>query len=236
MPRPLRRLGATVLSFPRVRRALHRPRWGNIRRLRPFSERYGHDRGTPVDRYYIDAFIAAHAADIRGHVLEVADRRYTGPYGSAADTVDVLDVDPRNDHATIIADLDDPGALPPASFDCVVLTQVLQYTASPEIAVATLWQSLAPGGVLLLTVPAIAKVDHSLETSDSWRILPVGARRLVERVCHGAEADVVGRGNLLAAMAFLLGVACEELRAAELDVDDPLYPLVTCVRVRKISV
>jgi len=28
-------------------------RWGDLRRPRPFSDRYGYDRGTPIERYYI---------------------------------------------------------------------------------------------------------------------------------------------------------------------------------------
>jgi SAM-dependent methyltransferase len=231
----VRRTGVAVLSFPRVRRVVQRPRWGNLRRLRPFSEHYGRDRGTPVDRWYIDAFIAAHADDIRGRVLELADRRYTKIHGDGVDSFDVLDVDPRNDNATIIADLDDAGALPESSFECVVFTQTLQYVADPATTLVTLWRSLAPGGVLLMTVPTIAKVEGSLSDRDAWRVLPVGAARLVARTCPGAEVDVTGRGNLLAAVAFLLGIASEELTAAELGTDDPSHPLVTCVRVRRAA-
>ena len=39
-------------------RGLGVPYWGNLRRLRPFSVYYGFDRGTPVDRYYLDRFLA----------------------------------------------------------------------------------------------------------------------------------------------------------------------------------
>jgi hypothetical protein len=40
-------------------------------------------------------------------------------------------------------------------------------------------------------------------------------------------------GNVLASIAFLEGLASEELRAAELDYRDPLYPLLICVRATK---
>ena len=63
-----------------------RPVWppvGTVRRLglrrtEPISRAYGFDRGTPVDRHYIEAFLQRHApspdysaGDIRGRVLEV---------------------------------------------------------------------------------------------------------------------------------------------------------------------
>jgi hypothetical protein len=44
-----------------------------LRRLEPFSDQYGWDRGTPVDRFYIDAFVAGQRAAIRGDVLEIRD-------------------------------------------------------------------------------------------------------------------------------------------------------------------
>ena len=48
-------------------------RWGNLRRLRPFSDRHGYDQATPVDRYYIERFLSEHAERIRGNGLEVND-------------------------------------------------------------------------------------------------------------------------------------------------------------------
>ena len=47
-------------------RRLVRPAWlGTIRRTTPLSERHGYDRGTPVDRYYIERFLEEHRRDIR---------------------------------------------------------------------------------------------------------------------------------------------------------------------------
>ena len=235
LPSPVRRAIVEVAGFPRVRRILHRPRWGNLRRARPFSERYGVDRGSAIDRYYIDRFVAEHAADIRGHVLEVAEGRYARVHPSAIEVLDVLDIDPRNDQATVIADLDDAGSLPPGAYDCVVLTQTLQYVFEPEVALTNLWDSLAPGGVLLLSVPITSKVDHDLADRDSWRMLAPGLGQLLQRSCVGAEVTLVTAGNLVATIAFLLGLAAEELRPDELDGDDPLHPLVTCARVRRPS-
>jgi hypothetical protein len=54
-----------------------RPRWGNLRRTAPFSDNWGWDRGTPIDRVYIERFLREHAEDVRGDVLEIGGRYYT---------------------------------------------------------------------------------------------------------------------------------------------------------------
>ena len=45
-------------------------RFGTLRSIHPVSTQFGWDRGLPVDRYYIEDFLARHSSDIRGRVLE----------------------------------------------------------------------------------------------------------------------------------------------------------------------
>src|SRR5262249_48893960 len=54
---------------------------GGLQRTSPLSPSWGSDRGTPIDRYYIDRFLGAHRQDIRGRVLEVRDANYTKRFG-----------------------------------------------------------------------------------------------------------------------------------------------------------
>lgn len=56
----------------RRREPTERERLG-LARLDPVSRTFGFDRGKPVDRWYIERFLAAHADDVRGRVLEVAE-------------------------------------------------------------------------------------------------------------------------------------------------------------------
>jgi hypothetical protein len=56
-------------------------RFGDLRRLTPISRSFGYDRGQPIDRYYIANFLGRHSGDIRGHVLEIGDDRYTRRFG-----------------------------------------------------------------------------------------------------------------------------------------------------------
>ena len=135
--------------------------FGDLRRLRPISITFGWDRGLPIDRYYIDRFIERHAADIRGRVLEIGDPGYTRKYGGDKVTrSDVLHAIPGNPQATIIADLTCADHIPSDSFDCIILTQTLQFIYDFRAALKTLYRILAPGGVLLATSHGICRISR----------------------------------------------------------------------------
>jgi SAM-dependent methyltransferase len=223
-------------ALKRVLVTSDRPRWGNLRRTRPFSHRYGFDRGTPVDRHYIADFIGTHSADVRGAVLEVQAPVYTLQFGGTAVTdSQIVDIDPRNEEATIIADLVESGSLPEARFDCFVLTQTLQVLPDVRAALDNVWRTLRPGGVLLVTVPSLSRIDRHIPQIDFWRFTPAGLERALEDACPGASLEVSGYGNLVTATAFLTGLAAEELRRDELELQDPDFPILACARVVKPS-
>jgi len=96
-------------SWPRFRqllRRLRRPVWlGTLGATRPLSGTWGFDRGTPVDRYYIERFLSEHREAIRGRVLEIKDSSYTREFGAGVVEAEVLDIDASNPNATIVADL-----------------------------------------------------------------------------------------------------------------------------------
>lgn len=215
-----------------LRRTLNRPRWGNLRRLQPFSETFGFDRGTPIDRYYMHRFLEAEAAAIHGDAGEIAAPDYLQQYGGGRlRRVDVIDIDPGNPRATIVADLAEAGSLPSDSFDCLVVMQTLQYTARPELALAGCLRAIRPGGSLLLAVPALAPHDQrEAETADHWRFWPAGVASMLRRTAPDMDHQVTGYGNLVAALAFLHGLCAEELEPAELLAHDPRFPIVVCAR------
>lgn len=229
----IRRLPQLVRAV--VRRRPQRVRWGTLRRTTPLSRQFGYDRGTPVDRYYIEGFLGRHAADIRGRVLEVKDSGYTLRFGGTRVTqADVLDVDAGNQNATIVADLASGGGLPADAFDCIVLTQVLQFIYDFPAALDTVYRVLRPGGVLLLTVPGISQVAYSELGRDwHWAFTEASITRLLESRFAPARTVVEMHGNVLAATALLQGIAFEEVRTRELDVQDPDYQVILAARVVK---
>jgi SAM-dependent methyltransferase len=215
---------------------LRRPAWlGTIRRTSPISDHYGRDRGTPVDRYYIEQFLALERAAIRGHVLEVLNRDYTERFGVAVEQSDVLDIDPGNRDATIVADLSAADAVPTASFDCFILTQTLQYIYDLKAAVDHAHRILRPGGTLLCTVPLVSRLDRLALESEYWRLTEAACTRLFGVVFAPDDVVVRSRGNVLTAVAFLVGMAAEELSVRELERHDPLFPVVVTVRATKES-
>ena len=215
--------------FPPVGRV----RFGSLRRLKPLSRLFGFDRGLPIDRYYIERFLAAHAYDVRGHVLEVQDDTYTCRFGG--DRVlrsDVLHVSEGNPKATIIADLTCADHIPSGTFDCIILTQTLQFVYDLRAALQTLYRILAPGGVLLTTLPGISQISSSdVEHWDEyWRFTTRSAQQLLQHAFPAASVRVEAHGNVLAAIAFLHGLATQELRPDELDHRDPDYEVVITAR------
>ena len=199
-------------------------------RVRPYSSIYGANRGTPLDRVYIERFLAQHADAIRGEVLEVNDANYTKMFGASCRT-NVVDIRATNPRATIVADLCEPGSLPRERFDCVILTQTLQLLADPGAALANLEASLVPGGVLLVTVPSLSRLD--LADRDYWRWTPAGLEALCRRALPGCDVAVCAYGNAGAGAAFFVGLSAENVGRWVLDRDDPNFPVVACARADK---
>jgi glycosyltransferase involved in cell wall biosynthesis/SAM-dependent methyltransferase len=210
-------------------------RFGDLRRVVPISAEFGYDRGQPIDRYYIDRFLARSAGAIRGRVLEIGDDTYTRQFGGDRVTIsDVLHISEGNPLATIVADLTQADQIASNSFDCILLIQTLQLIYDLPAAIRTIERILKPGGVLLATFPGISQLsaDEWAETW-YWSFTTLSARRLFEAVFPAECVEILAYGNVLAATAFLQGLAAEELRREELDQHDPQYQLLLCLRAQK---
>jgi peptidoglycan/xylan/chitin deacetylase (PgdA/CDA1 family) len=208
--------------------------WGDWRRTDPLSRNWGYERGEPIDRHYIDAFLAAHSSDVRGSVLEVQEDDFAGRFGgSKVERRTVLDIDERNPRATVLTDLRS-AALPDGAFDCIILTQTLHVIDDMTAVVRECYRLLRPGGVLLATLPCASRVclEYGAD-GDLWRVTPAGARALVEPVFGAAHVECTTFGNVLTNVAFLQGLARADLTAAEFAATDDYYPALVGVRARK---
>jgi SAM-dependent methyltransferase len=235
VPAPVRRR-LSPLRGAYVSRRTRRPvDLGELRRTTPIDVNWGFERGTPIDRIYIERFIGGHAADIRGRVLEIAAPDYTNRYGTRVERVDILMAKDGNPEATIVGDLADAPQIPSDSFDCAIVTQTLQFVYDVRAALATLQRILAPGGVLLATVPGITKISppEDEEYGEWWRFTGRSLRRLAEEAFGEGSVEVESYGNVLSASGFLYGLAASDLRAEELAVHDRLYEVVVGVRAVK---
>jgi SAM-dependent methyltransferase len=232
LTRETRRRLARLAVWPPIGRV----RFGDLRRLKPVSPDFGNSRGLEIDRYYIEKFLAEHAGDIHGRVLEIKHNTYTKKYGRDRVTQsDVLHPVEGNPDATVVADLAKADHLPPDCYDTIIFTQTLQFIYDARTVVASLYRILKPGGTLLATASGMAQL--SLEDFDRWgeywRFTSLSARLLFEEVFPAGHITVSAYGNVLAAICFLEGLACEDLTRAELDARDRSYEVLIAIRAVK---
>ena len=206
--------------------------FGSFSETDPISRDFGFDRGLPIDRYYIENFLKAHAADIRGRALEIGDASYSRQFGGGRiRRQEVLHVHEGAPEATIVGDLSQPGILPADSLDCAVLTQTLHLIYDMKAALVELHRGLKPGGVVLATVPGISPIARDeWGATWYWSLTRIAAERLFGEVFGPANVTVEQFGNAFAATAFVQGVATEEVSRAKLDVLDEQYPVILGVR------
>lgn len=212
-------------------RRLTRPAWWASVCGTAVSDDFGYDRGTPVDRYYIERFLQQHCSDIHGRVLEVKDSHYTDRFGLAVDRRDVLDIDSANRQATIVADLTVADSIPSNIFDCFILCQTLMLIYEVRSAIAHAYRILRPGGVLLVTVPAVSSLCS--RRADYWRFTVASCSALFGEVFGADNITVRSHGNVVAAVGFLKGLAYDEIALKKLDEHDEDIPLIITVRAVK---
>jgi predicted SAM-dependent methyltransferase len=234
-----------VISFLKaLRRALpdSAGKWINrVRRPRlaylPFRRmkgpsRFGYDRGSPIDRHYIEEFLDANRQHIRGVTLEVKGDEYARRFGGSQVThCDILDIDSTNPRATVVGDLRRLRAVPDDKYDTIILTQVLQYVDDLPSATAEVHRILKPGGTVLITVPFLMILDPRAE--DYWRFTENSLRYLLRPHFPEANLLVESRGNLATAAGFMMGLAAEEFRQGQLRHRDPTYACNIGVRATK---
>jgi hypothetical protein len=114
----------------------------------------------------------------------------------------------------------------------VILTQTLQFIYDVPSALRTVARIVKPGGAVLATVPGITPISrYDLERWGCfWAFTSLSVQRLFEAAFSAPGLSIDARGNVLAASAFLYGMAAEELEPQELDACDPDYPVVVTVR------
>lgn len=199
----------------------------------PISDKFGYDRGTPINRYYIEHFLDENKKLIKGRCLEVVDNNYTKRFGGERVVKsDILDNDKSNKQATIIDDLKNLVTVKDNTFDCLVITQTLGMIDEFDQAIKECKRILKPGGVLLLTVSAMSPV---LEVNEStyWRFTVAGAKYAFGKYFSKDKLEVKSCGNALAGQSFWVGLALEELTEKEIAFNDPQFPVIITVKATK---
>lgn len=210
--------------------------FGALRRTKPVSGEFGADRGIPIDRWYIEAFLWEHKGDIRGQVLEFEDDIYTRHYGGGRVTKsDVMNLDPGAPKATIVGDITKAEFIPSQTYDCVICTQVLFLVYDFRAAVAAMHRILRPGGALLMTVSGLAQIcpNEGAAWHDLWRFTSLSLRKLLCEFFEDDKVQTRSYGNVLAATALLHGLCQQDVTPRELDEYDENYQIIVSGRAVK---
>nr|AGS49959.1 putative methyltransferase [uncultured bacterium esnapd26] len=203
--------------------------WGQLRRLTPICPAFGTSRGTPIDRHYLNQFIAEIRDLVQGDVVEIGgEDGNKDVYGfTRASGYRGLDIK-EAPGVSLVGDAADPGIIPADSLDGIIAFNVLEHTARPWQVVDNMRQWLRRGGTAYCMVPSAQRLHGAPE--DYWRPLPAALR---EMFGAWSEQTVHQYGNPLSAVASLMGVAAEELDAVELGTYHPDYPVASCIVARK---
>jgi SAM-dependent methyltransferase len=223
-----------------LRDARREARWrrprdlGDLRTTTPLTT-WGANRGGSIGRFYIARFLERHASDISGRVLEIAGDEYVRRFGRGVTQTDVLDIFPENPRATIIGDLADAPNAPDSAFDCVLVTQVLSWIYDVRAPLRTVHRILKPGGVLLATTPGISRIApvESELFGEWWHFTSMSAKRVSEEIFGEGNVEVETYGNVMSATGYLFGLGAYDLTPDELDVRDPAFEVLVCIRAVK---
>jgi len=241
---PLYSLARRFLSVRARGRLKRLTRWppvglvdmGSLGRLTPIGTDVGWDRGQPIDRYYIEHFLDTHAADVKGRVLEIGDDRYTRRFGGVQVTRgDVLHVQENHPGATMIGDLTRTEEMPENAFDCFIVTQTLHSIYNVTAAIRSIHRVLKPGGVVLATDPGVTRISrYDMDRwGQYWGFTTKSSRLLFGSAFPDTHIGVRSYGNVLAAIAFVHGLASQDLAPEALDHFDPDHQFLIATRAVK---
>lgn len=218
-----------------LKRTLTKPEGLTLNDLGPVSRFYGEDRGTPIDRYYIEDFLAAHARLITGTTLEIADDKYTRRFGQNVIRYEVLHFTADNPAATVIGDLTDPSTLPAGTVDCFVCTQTFNFIYDFGAAIRGAHHLLKPGGHLLATLAGPCQISRydADRWGDYWRFTSLAAKKMFGEAFGDEHVHVDYYGNCFSAVGLVRGLAAEEVAKEKLDAKDKDYEVIVTVVAKK---
>jgi SAM-dependent methyltransferase len=203
--------------------------FGDLKRRWPFSHRFGFDRGAPVDRYYLQQFVAAIGPKVRGRCLEIGGTLVNrGVYKLEVDEFRTLDLPHSGVADDLMGDAADPDVFAADSWDSILAFHVLEHCPDPFAVVHNIHRWLTPGGHAFIVVPCAQRMHNF--PGDYWRFMPDGLRVLFKEF---AEAHVSAYGNPLTVVSSFLGLSHTELPPEDMDFVHPDYPVISCVVARK---
>lgn len=203
--------------------------------LIPTSKRFGLERGTAIDRFYIEKFLNEHREYIKGSVMEIADNRYTKMFTENITESVVMHVNGWGE-GVIQGNLATGEGIIENSIDCLICTQTIQFIYDVHNVVRNIYKLLKPNGRVLLTAAAIAQLslyDYK-NWGEYWRFTDQSMKKLFQEAFKAEQIEVYTYGNMKAAIAFMYGMCQEEIKQSDLDYQDGQFPMIVAVHARKV--
>lgn len=228
-------------EYKDIIRKLQRQRDANIRMIadmpvRPISRRCGYERGTPIDRYYIEKFLDLNQKYIQNKVMEVADDQYTLKYKKNIKEAFIMHVEGWGKNVVQI-NLETGNGVPEFtnSIDCFICTQTIQMIYDMKTAIKNIYQMLKQDGTALITIAGIAGISlyDYYNWGEYWRVTPKALRMIMEETFDKDKIEIFGYGNIKTTIAFLYGLCVEDLSEEDFSYDDEQFPMLIGCVVRK---
>ncbi|SFQ11636.1 Methyltransferase domain-containing protein [Butyrivibrio proteoclasticus] len=202
----------------------------------PVSRVFGLDRGTAIDRIYIESFLDECREKIFGDCLEIAEDTYTRRYGGDKVTHS-MKLHYTDDKNAIRGDLVSGDGIEECIVDCAIITQTMMFVKDVRKCVTNIYRMLKPGGHALLTVSGISQV--STYDRDRWGhfygFYEDGIHELFDSVFGRDNVNVKTYGNVKTAIAFLYGLCAEDLSAEDFKFIDKDYPVIYGIDAKKVN-
>lgn len=229
------RINILIQLFKKLlKRNLDKAKWEYLRNLQPISKVFGLDRGQAIDRYYIENFLIENSNYIHGTVMEIAEKTYSKKFGKNVTQYEILHFN-QCPEATIVGDLTKIETLPTNTIDCFICTQTLNFIFDFHLAIKGIYHVLKKGGVALVSLAGLCQISrYDMDRwGDYWRFTSKSAHESFSHVFGKQNIKVKAYGNVLASIALLEGISCEELKKEELDFNDQDYQITIGVVAKK---
>ena len=193
----------------------------------PRSTKFGFDRGTPIDRKYINDFLLSHKQIVVGQCIEIGDSEYCEMLGVAPANTFVLGANVAVGTNTIPGDLARRNTLPDQRFDTFICTQTLNFIFEFDTAIENARKLVKGNGYFIGTVSGVAQVSiyDAERWGDFYRFTPEAIDRHLRK--HFPHVEIFVYGNHYALMNYLTGHAYEDLRyPQEIWKPDPRFPMI----------
>lgn len=203
---------------------------------KPISRQFGTERGTPIDRYYIEKFLEEYKHLVKGDVLEIEDNTYSLRYGEERLTRSiVMDVGNRGEGISFNGNLETGEGIQDELADCFILTQTLMYLFDLKSTAHNISRLLKRGGTALVTCSGISQ--NSRRCMDAYGCcfnFNVDALRKMFSSEPDLEVTECGSyGNVKTVMAHISGLCREDLDIRDFQENDKYYPLIVYAVVKK---